>query len=331
MKKNKSALFTTLIISTLILIALYFTYEKYTFKNVEIVSNADGADVIIDRKFAGKTPFKTNLSPGKYLIGLSKKGSVVKYETIIVEEIFKSYRILMLEGFRYIKRGSYLFNEKPVSVKGFYLADTEVSNQLYLEFCNETGHKLPYYADKEVFVGNDKPVLGITFEDAVIFSQWYSDRTGYKCRLPYEFEWEFAANKGNLASLYPWGSEEKAGFQYMGNYHPYDFVMDQLLPINIDGHQFTSPSKSFPAGNNQLYDMGGNVFEFMLDSNITKESHPDLNLVKTPPNLIRIVKGGSWNFNQKLMLVKSHVYVNGSIARGNNGFRLLIEKPTSPK
>ena len=331
MKKNKAALFTSLIISILILITLYFAYEKYTFKNVEITSNAVGADVIINRKFAGKTPFKTNLSPGKYLIGLSKKGYVVKYETIIVEEVHKTHLISMLEGFRYIKRGSYLFNDATLSVKGFYLAESEVQNKLYIEFCNETGNKLPYYIDKQVFAGNDKPVLGVTYEDAILFSRWYSDRTGYKCRLPYEFEWEYAATKGNPLSLYPWGSEEKAGFLFMGNYHPYDFVSDQLMPIDIDGHRFTSPSKSYPAGNNQLYDMGGNVFEFMLDSNITKESHPDLNLVKTPLPLIRIVKGGSWNFNQKLMLVKSHVYVNGSIPRGNNGIRLLIEKPSKPK
>lgn len=331
MKKNKPALFTTLILSLIIISTLVFGYQKWSFKNVEITSNAIGADVIINKKFAGKTPFQTNLPEGSYSIGLSKKGYVVKYETIQVNDSFKSYSISMLEGFRYIRRGSYTFNTKPISVKGFYLAETEVSNKLYLEFCEETGYKLPYYVNKEQFSGDDKPVLGVSYDDAVMFTRWYSERTGYKCRLPYESEWEYAANKGNLASIYPWGSEEKSGFQYMGNYHPYDFIMDQLLPINIDGHQFTAPSKSFPPGNNNLYDMGGNVFEFMLDSNINIERYPDLNLVKTPNHLIRIVKGGSWNFNQKLMTVKSHVFVNGSIPRGNNGIRLLIEKPISPK
>jgi formylglycine-generating enzyme required for sulfatase activity len=329
LKKNKTALFSTITFSLILIYALIFAYQKFTFKNVEIISNAVGADVIINKKLAGTTPYILSLPRGTYTIGLSKKGYVVKYKTIEVEDTFKSYSISMVEGFRYIKRGSYIFNDKPMSIKGFYLAEAEVSNKEYLEFCNETGQELPFYWDRPQLMGDDQPALGVTYEDAVLFTRWYSKRTGLKCRLPYEFEWEYAANKGDLASIYPWGSEEKAGFQYMGNYHPYDFSMDQLLPINSDGFQFTAPSKSFPAGNNHLYDMGGNVFEFMLDSNINIERYPDLNLVKTPNNLIRIVKGGSWNFNQKLMVVKSRLFVDGSNPRGNNGIRLLIEKPVS--
>jgi len=78
--------------------------------------------------------------------------------------------------------------------------------------------------------------------------------------------------------------------QFLANYHPYDFTIDKLLPINIDGFQFTSPSKSFPSGINNLYDMGGNSFEFVLDTIWKKSDYHDMNLVVTPDSLIRIVR-----------------------------------------
>ncbi len=82
----------------------------------------------------------------------------------------------------------------------FYIDKTEVTNQEYKKFLDETGHAPPpNWSDGTYPSGQDNhPVAGITLSDARAYSEWRG------ARLPTEKEWEKAA-RGVDGRRYPWG------------------------------------------------------------------------------------------------------------------------------
>jgi formylglycine-generating enzyme required for sulfatase activity len=86
-------------------------------------------------------------------------------------------------------------DRQPVNVPSFYIDRTEVTNQLYLEFCKATQRTPPPGAGQQP---SDYPVVNVTFADA----QAFCDLAGQ--RLPSAHEWEKAA-RGTDGRIYPWG------------------------------------------------------------------------------------------------------------------------------
>ena len=132
-----------------------------------------------------------------------------------------------------------------VQVTDFLLDRREVTNAQYAEFCEATDHELPQFWEVERFSSGpdypDHPVVGTTWHDALAFCRWRG------MRLPTEAEWEYAAKGGLLGKKFPWGDKidpENA------NYHP------------SDG---TVAVGSFPPNDYGLFDMAGNVGEWVAD------------------------------------------------------------------
>jgi formylglycine-generating enzyme required for sulfatase activity len=105
--------------------------------------------------------------------------------------------------------------------------------------------------------GKDEfPVVHVAYEDAVAYAQWAGKR------LPTEAEWEFAARGGLSGKLYPWGDEFTPGSKWMANTHQGHFPDRDVAE---DHHPGIAAVAQFPPNSYGLYDVGGNVWEWVAD------------------------------------------------------------------
>ncbi|MBX3296077.1 MAG: SUMF1/EgtB/PvdO family nonheme iron enzyme [Acidobacteria bacterium] len=107
-------------------------------------------------------------------------------------------------------------NERPEheqQVAKFFMDKTEVTNLEYLAFVEATKkQEIPgHWVNGRPLPGQEKlPVTLVSYDDAVEFAKWRSERDGVTYRLPTEIEWEYAARNGAANDLYPWGDKFQA-------------------------------------------------------------------------------------------------------------------------
>lgn len=193
--------------------------------------------------------------------------------------------------------------EHKVKLDAFYIDKYEVSYKEYQKFVRETDYPSPeiwYNKEYKDFNKRDKPVVGISWEDAYNYAAWAGKR------LPTEAEWEKAC-RGDSSFLYPWG--DKKPDKSLGN-----FCSD--IPEEV---------KSFPEGVSPygVHNMLGNVWEWCsdwYDENYYKQSayqNPS-----GPKNTgRRVLRGGSFLSSLDVLRATLRGYANPKDKTVYCGFR----------
>jgi formylglycine-generating enzyme required for sulfatase activity len=100
------------------------------------------------------------------------------------------------------------------------------------------------------------PVVQVAYEDAQSYAKWANKR------IPTEAEWEFAARGGLTGKPFVWGDEFRPKGKWMANTFQGTFPVKDT---GEDGHTGTSAVALFPPNGYGLYDMAGNVWQWVSD------------------------------------------------------------------
>jgi formylglycine-generating enzyme required for sulfatase activity len=100
------------------------------------------------------------------------------------------------------------------------------------------------------------PVTQVCWEDANAYAKWAGKR------LPTEAEWEYAARGGMKDAIYPWGNEPVESGRPKANTWQGSFPDKNT---DWDGFHSLAPVGSFAANGYGLFDMAGNVWEWVAD------------------------------------------------------------------
>jgi serine/threonine-protein kinase PpkA len=130
----------------------------------------------------------------------------------------------------------------------------------------------------------------VSWGDAQAYAAWLSRRTGKPYRLPSEAEWEYAARAGSTTAR-PWGPEltrDRANYGAEACCAP--------AAVGADKWRFTSPVGAFPANRFGLYDMIGNVWQWVEDCGHDRyDGAPaDGSAWVLGDCRTRMVRGGAW-------------------------------------
>ncbi len=216
----------------------------------------------------------------------------------------------------HIPAGSFNFGSSGKHVEisePFYLSKHEITYEQYDHYVQEqqsNGHDVR--KPRTATGGRGKqPVVYVDWSEAMAYTTWLDDKN---CRLPTEFEWEYAARAGT-DTVYPWGhdlGDNNANCRECGS--------------QWDGEQ-AAPVGSFAANDFDLHDMSGNVWEWTC-SNMENTSD---DAIQECPEIVddeaRVLRGGSW-YDLPVSVRWSARFYSPPDGRLNGvGFRVLCSSP----
>ena len=193
------------------------------------------------------------------------------------------------------ERGRYS-DESPHSVritKSFAIGKYEVMFHEYDRFATAAGRPLP---PDQGWGRGRRPVINVSWSDAVAYAKWLSQQTGQSYRLPTEAEWEYAARAGTKTSYY-WGDDPNQGCTY-ANAADLDgkkiFVGWTVMDCH-DGEIYTALVGSYRSNAFGLHDMAGNVLEWTCSLYDENAQAPIQSCEEPAADRQFVMRGGSWN------------------------------------
>ena len=237
----------------------------------------------------------------------------------------------------------------PVSLtRRFYFSYREVSNGQFRKFrpTHDSGQVSGNGLNRD-----RQPVVMVSWNDAAQYCNWLSEAdelppfylvedgvvtgfdagsTGY--RLPSEAEWAWLARYRPQGLLkFPWGDEFPPR-QVLANYADASaaYITGRTVSGYNDGHAVSAPVASFPADSHGIYDLGGNVAEWVHDvySLASTRGTVARDPLGTQTGNHHVIRGASWahgSFTELRLSFRDY----GQAGRNDVGFRIAryAEKP----
>ena len=223
-----------------------------------------------------------------------------------------------------------------VTVSDFYMSKYELTQKEYEEI---TGN------NPSNFSGENLPVENISWLDAVTFCNARSekenltpaytidgqnvswDRSANGYRLPTEAEWEYACRAGTTTPFYMENSPSSEEANYYGHY-PYEIEDNYFSQGNLqvqpgEYRQTTVPVGSFSENPYGLYDMHGNVSEWVWDYYGEYPAEEQTNPAGPATGTLRVYRGGGWNDFAKNMRSAYRATLEQNKGSFNLGIRLV--------
>ncbi|GAB2577199.1 SUMF1/EgtB/PvdO family nonheme iron enzyme [Dyella jejuensis] len=239
--------------------------------------------------------------------------------------------------------------------KGFALSQSDITIGQFREFVRASGYKpdsiklggASIYDERTGVMRDDSnanweddyvghpanealPVVNISWNDANAYVQWLSQRTGKKYRLPSEAEFEYALRAGST-TRYWWGAgTPKSKVENLTgslDRSPSGRRWSHAFEGYGDGYWGPAPVMSFAPNAFGLYDMDGNVSEWMADcwhDNYVR-APVDGSAWINPGCSTRVVRGGSWGSSPEQANSAYRQGADASVRSGRVGFRILRE------
>ncbi|MAS81199.1 MAG: hypothetical protein CMF45_00765 [Legionellales bacterium] len=249
-------------------------------------------------------------------------------------KLFYPYAFIMGASRREPGRRSNESEQKIELKRAFYIGVNEVTNDEFRLYKSE--HNSGFLQGNSLNNGK-QPVANISWDDAAIYCNWLSQQDSltpfYKIssnkvsgidsaadgyRLPTEAEWAWAARTMSKDKLlkFPWGNKMPPG-KNSGNYadsSAASFLGKTIANYN-DGFSVAAPISSFDPNQKGLYDMGGNIAEWVHDYYSVKASSNKTYIDPLGPTRgeFHVVRGASWT--------------HGTITELRLSFRDYNEKP----
>jgi serine/threonine protein kinase len=302
-----------------------------------VTSVPAGAEVVDGERVLGKTPLDLpDVRAGGFVYELRLPGyatQLVKGEVKEKAEVAMNVRLRANGAVVFGKPWQNSLGMKLAPLGQALLAVTETRQADYGQFAQSTG--MAEVAGRVVTGGSNEPVTRVTRLEAQLFCRWLTEReralgllqVDHEYRLPTDDEWSMAAylprERGatpaernlRIEGIYPWGfiwppngkqgnfadrSADSTGVRSIANYD--------------DGQAGVALVGSFRADGRGLFDLAGNVWEWVVDPWSEKGEDGD-----------GVVRGGSFKtFERKELLASYRRPLPAEAREADVGFRVLI-------
>ena len=320
--------------------------RRIVYGQLRLTSNPPGAEVYINGHLIGSTDHPLlvpKVKPGQNQLLLILEGYKPFQKKFTLQEgrtIEENVSLAKNQGVVFGRAWENGIGMRFVPVGQDLMAsiwETRVSD--YALFVKESGHPAPH--PPKFSQDSDHPVVNVSRDDAMAFCDWLTTRErkgerisqSHVYRLPSDLEWSLMAGlqeeEGTSPSwrddhkqrVYPWGPSWPDG-EKIGNFADMslaampDIPGDRTISGYDDGFPYTAPVGSFPPNNLGIYDLSGNVQEWVGDG-----------YSKLGGSVLGVLRGGGWNtYQTENLLTGSRNAIPPTDQDSMYGFRVVLAK-----